>query len=52
MNQQSEEALFRHALDCAKQIDMVKKGDTVVIVGGSPINICGNTNTIKVMQAN
>lgn len=51
-NQQSEEALFRHALDCAKQIDIVKKGDTVVIVGGSPINICGNTNTIKVMQAN
>ena len=32
--------------------DIVKKGDTVVIVGGSPINICGNTNTIKVMQAN
>lgn len=51
-NQQSEEALFRHALDCAKQIDIVKRGDTVVIVGGSPINICGNTNTIKVMQAN
>ena len=51
-NQQSEEALFRHALDCAKQIDIVKKDDTVVIVGGSPINICGNTNTIKVMKAN
>ena len=51
-NQQSEDALFRHALDCAKQIDIVKKGDTVVIVGGSPINICGNTNTIKVMQSN
>lgn len=51
-NQQSEEALFLHALDCAKQIDIIKKGDTVVIVGGSPLNICGNTNTIKVMQAN
>lgn len=51
-NQQSEEALFQHALDCAKQIDIVKRGDTVVIVGGSPINICGNTNTIKVMQSN
>ncbi len=51
-NQQSEDALFRHALDCAKQIDIVKRGDTVVIVGGSPINICGNTNTIKVMQSN
>ncbi len=51
-NQQSEESLFRHALDCAKQIDIVKRGDTVVIVGGSPINICGNTNTIKVMQSN
>ena len=52
LSQESEEALFRHALDCAKQIEIVNKGDTVVIVGGSPLNICGNTNTIKVMQAN
>lgn len=47
-NQESEEKLFRHAIDCAKQIDVVKKGDTVVILGGAPLN-CGNTNTIKVV---
>lgn len=51
MNQESEEKLFRHALDCAKQIDVVKKGDTVVILGGVPLNICGNTNMIKVVLA-
>ncbi len=51
INQESEEKLFRHALDCAKQIDVVKKGDTVVILGGAPINVCGNTNMIKVVTA-
>lgn len=50
-NQESEETLFRHALDCAKQIDVVKKGDTVVILGGAPLNVVGNTNTIKVMTS-
>ena len=49
--QENEEKLFRHALDCAKQIDVVKKGDTVVIVGGAPINLSGNTNMIKVLTA-
>lgn len=51
INQENEEKLFRHALDCAKQIDVVKKGDTVVILGGAPINVIGNTNMIKVMTA-
>lgn len=51
MNQESEEKLFRHALDCAKQIDVVKRGDTVVILGGSPSNVCGSTNMIKVVTA-
>ena len=51
MNQESEEKLFRHALDCAKQIDVVKKGDTVVILGGTPSNVCGSTNMIKVVTA-
>ncbi len=49
--QENTEKLFLHALDCAKQIDVVKKGDTVVIVGGAPINMSGNTNMIKVMTA-
>ena len=50
--QENEEKLFLHALDCAKQIDVVKRGDTVVIVGGAPINMSGNTNMIKVLKAN
>ena len=49
--QENEEKLFLHALDCAKQIDVVKRGDTVVIVGGAPINVSGNTNMIKVLKA-
>ena len=50
--QENEEKLFLHALDCAKQIDVVKRGDTVVILGGAPINVSGNTNMIKVLKAN
>lgn len=49
--QENEEKLFLHALDCAKQIDVVKRGDTVVILGGAPINVSGNTNMIKVLKA-
>ncbi len=48
MNQNTEEALFRHAMDCAKQIELVSNGDTVVITAGTPLNIAGTTNTIKV----
>ncbi len=47
--QENEEKLFQHAIDCAKQIDLVDRGDTVVILGGEPINISGNTNTLKVV---
>ena len=50
ISQENEEKLFVHALDCAKQIDVVKKGDTVVIIGGTPINVSGNTNTLKVIK--
>ncbi len=51
ISQESEEKLFRHALDCAKQIEVVKKRDIVVILGGAPINVCGNTNTIRVITS-
>ncbi len=40
--------LFTHAIDCAKQIDIVSVGDKVVIVGGVPVDTPGNTNIIKV----
>lgn len=48
LNQNSEESLFIHAVDCAKQIDAVKAGDCVVITAGVPVNTSGNTNLLKV----
>jgi len=48
LNQNSEESLFVHAVDCAKQIDVVKAGDCVVITAGVPVNTTGNTNLLKV----
>lgn len=40
--------LFVHAIDCAKQIDIVSKGDTVVITAGVPLDMSGRTNLLKV----
>ena len=48
LNQNSADKLFEHAVDCAKQIDMVSAGDNVVIIAGVPLNTSGTTNTIKV----
>lgn len=48
LNQPDFDRLFRHAIDCAKQIDLVSNGDRVVIVGGLPLDAPGNTNIIKV----
>ena len=48
LEQGDAEKLFRHAIDCAKQIDAVKSGDTVVITGGIPLSVNGTTNTLKV----
>ncbi|MDD6094186.1 MAG: pyruvate kinase [Clostridia bacterium] len=48
LNQTDTDRLFRHAIDCAKKIDAVKKGDTVVITGGVPLLTNGTTNTLKV----
>jgi len=49
LEQSDEEKLFIHAIDCAVQTDIVKKGDKVVITAGVPLNVTGTTNTIKVM---
>ena len=46
--QNDSDKLFRHAIDCAKQIDIVKPGDIVVITAGVPLNTTGSTNLIKV----
>ena len=48
LNQDNEEKLFMHAIDCAKQIDVVSAGDTVVITAGIPLGMPGTTNLLKV----
>ena len=48
LNQDDEERLFLHAIDCAKQIDAVSTGDTVVITAGIPLGMPGTTNLLKV----
>ena len=48
LTQDTQEALFRHAVDCAKQLSIVEKGDRVVICAGIPVGRNCNTNTIKV----
>ena len=48
LNQDNEEKLFMHAVDCAKQTDIVSKGDTVVITAGLPLNTPVTTNLLKV----
>lgn len=46
--QKDADSLFRHAIDCAKQIDLVVPGDIVVITSGIPVTISGTTNILKV----
>ena len=46
--QKDYDTLMLHAVDCAKQIDMVEAGDVAVIVAGVPLGFTGNTNLIKI----
>ena len=46
--QKDADSLFRHAIDCAKQIDIVSPGDVVVITSGIPVTLSGTTNILKV----
>ncbi len=48
LTQDTSEKLFQHAVDCAKEIDLVSPGDLVVIAAGVPVATPGNTNMIKV----
>lgn len=48
ITQDDESKLFRHAVDCAKQIDLVSVGDKVVITAGVPLKMSGSTNILKV----
>lgn len=48
--QTDADQLFLHSVDCARQIDAVKSGDTVVITAGVPLNVPGTTNALKVSR--
>ncbi len=48
LQQDNLESLLRHAVDCAKEIDLVAPGDRVVIAAGLPVMTPGNTNLVKV----
>jgi len=52
LNQNSTDDLFVHAIDCAKQIDIVSRGDKAVITAGVPLNVEGTTNLLKVQIVN
>lgn len=44
----SSDELFVHAVDCAKQIDVVKNGDKVVVTAGIPLQTSAATNVLRV----
>lgn len=46
--QDNTNKLFRHAIDCAAQIDLIAPGDRVVITAGVPLDQSGSTNMLKV----
>ena len=46
--QDNADKLIRHSVDCAKMIDIVKRGDRVVITSGEMVRSSGNTNLLKV----
>ena len=48
LHQNNTDALFTHAIDCAKQNDLVAPGDKAVITAGVPLGIEGTTNLLKV----
>ena len=50
LNQDDTERLFLHAIDCARQLDIVNKGDKVVITAGVPLRQSGTTNLLKVQE--
>ncbi len=50
LQQENLDDLFRHAIDCAKMIDLVAEGDRVVIAAGVPVGVPGNTNLLKVEE--
>ncbi len=50
LNQDDTDRLFLHAIDCARQLDIVCSGDKVVITAGVPLKQSGTTNLLKVQE--
>lgn len=50
LNQDDTDRLFLHAIDCARQLDIVNTGDKVVITAGVPLRQAGTTNLLKVQE--
>lgn len=50
LNQDDTDRLFLHAIDCARQLDIVTKGDKVVITAGVPLKQSGTTNLLKIQE--
>ncbi|MBR5232213.1 MAG: pyruvate kinase [Clostridia bacterium] len=50
LKQPTTEDLCRHAIDCARNIDAVDKGDLVVITAGAPLDVSGSTNLLRVQS--
>ena len=46
--QDDTDKLFLHAIDCARRLDIVAKGDKVVITAGVPLRQSGTTNLLNV----
>lgn len=48
LDQDDTDSLFLHAIDCARRLDIVSRGDMVVITAGVPLKLSGTTNLLKV----
>lgn len=44
----NEDELFDHAVNCAKNLNLIKDGDLVCITAGVPLGISGTTNMMRV----
>lgn len=48
LHQNNADDLYQHAIDCAKNAEVVESGDQVVITAGAPLGQAGTTNILKV----
>lgn len=48
VSQPNSDELFKHSVECALSTGLVKQGDLVVITGGVPVGISGNSNTMRI----